>query len=170
MMTEEEIKAADWIIKNASWDVMTLPEMGGFAIDVIMNLDNTIYAAERLKNAGLLETSNRGEAVAYKLTEKAIKFKQSSESFRNYLQEEAEKEAIQKAKDERDEKAKDAQLKKLEAELAVLKDMQNEQRMFWQSGIARDKRQRWQFQWTFILAAAGFLLSIINFLKDIILP
>lgn len=90
-------------------------------------------------------------------------------NFIKYFIEKNEREAHQLKREERDEATKNLQLQKLEAEMAVLKQMQNEQRFFWQSGIDRDKRQRWQYWLTLFLAGGGFLLGVINFVKDVLL-
>ena len=106
----------------------------------------------------------------YELTDFGREVLMKHSNFIKYFKAQAGEDAKQLANEERDEKTKNAILKKLEAELLVLKDMQAEQRTFWQSGIDRDNRQRWQFCLTLTLAIGGFILGIINFVKSIVLP
>lgn len=179
-MTEDDIKMMDTIIHLCTIYGISLLELNratlGGRLDLSRELydqnklDIIIHAAEFLRIDGFIEIYKEHGQDMYKLTDKGLTYKRDGKYYSDYLKEQQEKEAKQTEKDERDEKTKDAQLQKLEAELAVLKDMQNEQRIFWKSGIDRDNRQRWQFWLTLFLAAGGFIMGIINFVKDIILP
>lgn len=86
------------------------------------------------------------------LTPKGEQFQKSGKSYADHLTE-------KKMKADRDDRHKDLQIQDLETKLNL---MNAEQLKFWH-------RQRWQFWLTLILAAAGFLLGIINFIKSIIL-
>jgi hypothetical protein len=86
------------------------------------------------------------------LTPKGEQFQKSGKSYGEYLNE-------KKVKAERDDRHKDLQIQDLETKLKV---MNAEQLKFWH-------RQRWQFWLTFMVASAAFILSIINFIKSLII-
>lgn len=162
-MTQKEIEAADILIKGATshgvlYTSLFHPDEEKEAFRPITNV-----AVKYLKEEGLLEVFQHHESsFLYRLTAKGLDLQRSGKNYSDYLEE-------QKQKAERDNLHKDLQIQKLEAEMLVLKDMQAEQRTFWQSGIDRDNRQRWQFWLTLLLAGGGFLLGIINFVKSMII-
>jgi len=171
----QQIKAADAILEMCDrngtaspFHIFGIINVNGWEIDEITSAAEFLIVAELIKSVSTrVKDENNFE---YMFTDIGEKFYRKGKRTVDYIEAEAEKESEQQRKNVRDEKTKDAQLQKLEAELLVLKDMQTEQRIFWQSGIDRDNRQRWQFWLTLLLAAGGFLLGIINFVKDISLP
>lgn len=102
-------------------------------------------AAKILQEEGLIKVFKHGVHDEYSLTGKAILLKQKKQNFTDYWT------------------GKESQ-KSLSEQVAQL------QQDFWKSGIERDKRQRWQFWLTFLIATAAFILSVINFVKSILLP
>jgi hypothetical protein len=174
-LTDAQILAADAILEMCNINGTATPfhilgksnsNRWGLEIDKICDAADFLLDAEVIK----LTSENKEGRHEYMFTITGEKEYQKGKRTIDYLNELIEHEAKQHAKEERDEKTKDAQLEKLMAELTVLKDMQKEQRMFWKSGMERDERQKWQFRWTLLLAAAGFILGIINLVRSIILP
>ncbi len=94
------------------------------------------------------------------LTPKGEQFQKSGKSYADYLDE-------KRKKAERDELHKDLQIKDLEIKLKSVEEMQERQKVFWESGIARDNRQKWQFWITWFLSGAAFLMGIFNLIKDL---
>ncbi len=86
------------------------------------------------------------------LTPKGEQFQKSGKSYADYLKE-------KQSKAERDDRHKDLQILDLETKLNL---MNAEQLKFWH-------RQRWQFWLTIMVAGAAFILSIINFIKSLII-
>jgi len=111
-----------------------------------------------LQEYGFAELSELGANKMYKLTTWGFDYFRSGKQFEERLKELEEKEAEQLRKDERDEKTKDAQLQKLEAELLVLKDMQAEQRDFWKAQKAKNIQ-------TTLIAIISALFSLVALMK-----
>ncbi len=145
-MTEDEIKTANWIIRTFS---MNAKGMGGGPKD-------TIRIAKYLVDEDLIKF-NSGMIF---LTPKGEQFQKSGKSYADYLDE-------KRKKAERDELHKDLQIKDLEIKLKSVEEMQERQKVFWESGIARDNRQKWQFWITWFLSGAAFLMGIFNLIKDL---
>lgn len=137
-----------------------------------LEIDKICEAADFLLDAGVIKLTSENKEGGYEYMFTTIGEKEYQKGKRtiDYLNELIEREAKQTAKEERDEKTKDAQLEKLLAELTVLKDMQQEQRIFWKSGIERDKRQKWQFWLTILFVFGTFVLGILNLWKALLLP
>lgn len=173
-LTDAQIMAADAILEMCNINGSASPfRVLGRNNDNSwgLEIDEIIDAADFLIKVGIIKpisTNVKDGHIEYMFTSIGEKEYIKGKRTVQYLQEEADKEAKQLAIEERDEKTKDAQLQKLEAELAVLKDMQNEQRKFWQSGIERDKRQRWQYWLTTLVAGAAFIIAVLSLLADIL--
>lgn len=104
--------------------------------------------AKYLVDEGLI-TFNSGMIA---LTPKGEQFQKSGKSYGDYLEE-------KKMKAERDDRHKELQIQDLETKLNL---MNAEQLKFWH-------RQRWQFWLTIMVAGAAFILSIINFVKSLVI-
>ncbi len=104
------------------------------------------------------------------LAENGKRLKHANKTISDFWKEITEKETRQHEKEIREEYKSELQIQDLKFRMETIEEMQKQQKVFWESGIRRDNRQRWQFWLTLILAAGGFLLGIINFVKDIILP
>ena len=154
-MTEDEIKAADLIFKFGSKHNAVREE----SAKIGLSYDNVIRALKFLEESGFLKIA--GGTIQF--TGQGIEFQRSKKSYRDYLME-------KKNKLDRDDRHKNLQIQDLEIKLKSVEEMQERQKVFWESGIAAQKRQRWQFWLMFFFAAAGFILGIINFIKSIILP
>ncbi len=166
-MTDNEIKAADWAISIATIHGRStegLNRAPGVDREVLKELKRIAAYVER---DGLIEVNKVGGYDNYKLTPDGDEFKRSGKKYADFLAMKEQKELRQIEKEKRDDQHKDLQIEKLLIELKVIKDMQNEQRVFWQSGIERDKRQKWQFWITWFLSGAAFLMSIFNLIKDL---
>lgn len=136
-----------------------------------LEIDKICESADFLLDAGVIKltSDNNRDGYEYMFTTIGEKQYQKGKRTIDYLNDLIEHEAKQHAKEERDEKTKDAQLEKLLAELTVLKDMQQEQRIFWKSGMERDERQKWQFWLTILFVFGTFVLGILNLWKALLI-
>jgi len=172
-LTDAQILAADAILEmcNINGTVTPFHILGksnsnrwGLEIDKICDAADFLLDAEVIK----LTSDNDKDGKEYMFTNIGEKQYQKGKRTIDYLNELIEHEAKQHAKEERDEKTKDAQLEKLMAELTVLKDMQAEQRMFWKSGMERDERQKWQYWLTTMIAGAAFIIAVFSLWLNIL--
>jgi len=145
-MTEEEIKVADWIIRKFNM----------YARGSGDGPPGVRRIAEYLAAEGLI-TFKLGMIA---LTPKGEQFQKTGKSYADYLEE-------KRKKAERDDRHKDLQIQDLEIKLKSVEEMQERQKVFWESGIARDNRQKWQFWITWFLSGAAFLMGIFNLIKDL---
>lgn len=157
MITNDEIKAADVIITYAS--------MSETNADIVSNLSGgnlkaVLNAAQYLKEDGFIEILQASTWPEwYKATAKGINLQKSGRKYVDYL---AEKSAEAKKRSERDAldlKHKILQIEDLETKLEIIN---KEQLKFWH-------RQRWQFWLTIMVAGAAFILSVINFIKSLVI-
>lgn len=157
MVTDDEIKAADVIILYAS--------MSETNADIVSNLSggnrNAVSnAAQYLKEDGFIEILQSSTwPDLYKSTAIGIDFQKGGKKYADYLEEKAAKAKQKSEKDELDLRHKLLQIKELETKLEVIN---KEQLKFWY-------RQRWQFWLTIMVAGAAFILSIMNFIKSLII-
>lgn len=155
-MTEREVQAADIIIENStlfgtnSLQVLDLFEDYVNREDARTDMKN---AALYLEGDGLLKIElYHGMHMKYILTPKGQDLKSKGKNYTVYSQE-------KESRSERDDRHKDLQILDLEMKIDT---MNKEQLMFW-------NRQRWQFWLTLMVAGAAFILSVINFVKSIVL-
>ncbi len=158
-MTVEQFQAADFIIQRATLEgrvflaIYTDFKKSGGNGDVVKG------TAEYLRHSGLIEIVDKKGIITYKLTPKGIRLQTTGKGYAHFLEQESEKQRIQEEKEKRDNIHKDLQIQDLETKLTV---MNQEQLQFW-------NRQKWQFWLTLMLAGAGFVLGIINFIKSMII-
>lgn len=171
-MSNNQIKAAEAILRIGSFGgSTTFSEVFGQNINEGWDIDDITSAAEYLeanKFINMITTKNGG--YQYRLTPMGNKFREDGKSIADFIAGEKQKELKAIQKEERDDLHKKLQIEELEIKVKSLEDMQERQKTFWESGIERDKRQKWQFWLTLFLAGAAFLMSVFNFVKDIILP
>ncbi len=166
MLTENEIKAADAILNYATMDGVSKTNIWNFNKKNGITEIDIIHAAAHLDEHRFITIFKRVNEPMYKLESKGLTFARSGKSYVDHLKEETERIAKQGEKDNLDWQHKLKQIEELEIKLKTLEIMQIKQQEFWESGINRDYRQKWQFIWTFMIAAAGFLLSIFNFVRN----
>ena len=152
-MTQEEFETADVIIKksntNGVADKAILDELpsNSRAIADFVNITS------HLRDVGIIEIIDYGDyQYTYKLTSLGFEIQQSKKSYKSYLE-------GKKYKAFQDEYHKTLQIQDLETKLNT---MNIEQLKFW-------NRQRWQFGLTIIVATAAFILSVINFIKSLVI-
>lgn len=146
-MTLQEIEAADLIFKYGTIGILPRDKIARDLAEIGVDYSNVARAAKFLESEGFLI----GLPGSYKLTAKGLEFQRSEKKYSEYLEEKKSKEALES-------RHKELQIRELEEKLEV---MNKEQLKFW-------GRQRWQFWLTFIVASAAFVLSVINFLKSMI--
>ena len=119
-----------------------------------------VLVLEELSSTGLIIAyENVPGKTLFKLTKKGFELKESGKGYSNYLKQEHEKEQKRIQKEARDEQIKVYQHEDLKRKV---NEMNQAQLDFW-------RRQRQQFWLTFIIALAGFILGIINFVKLMII-
>lgn len=166
-MTQEEIAGADLLFKYSSTQHPTQWDKVNQAMrDMGYGVVHAENAAKFLLEAGYLHTFH-GEI---RLTTKGLQFQRSEKSYGDLLAEEAEKKAKQREKEEIEVQRTILQMQELEIKVKTLEDMQERQKAFWESGMERDRRSKWQFWLTLMLSGAAFILGVINYLKDMIIP
>ncbi|MEZ4942582.1 MAG: hypothetical protein R3D58_17035 [Saprospiraceae bacterium] len=170
-LSQEQRLAAEAIFDSCTTDGFTTPSrIFGKTLESGLDTDDITFAADFLKEHDLIDIRETKTQVDYLLSKKGARLKQAGKTLSDYLNEIDEQEAKQQEKERREDYKSDLQIQDLEFRMKTIEEMQERQKVFWDSGIRRDNRQRWQFWLTLILAAGGFLLGIINFVKDIILP
>lgn len=114
-----------------------------------------------LRDQGFISIySNVPEHPLYKLTPKGFGLKQSDGGYEGYLKQVEEQKQKKIEREERDEQIKVFQYEDLKRKVTQMND---EQLRFWH-------RQRWQFWLTLFLASAAFIMSILNFIRDMYIP
>jgi predicted transcriptional regulator len=166
-----QIQVADAILDACTENGTTTPSrIFGRTISLEPDIEDITIAADFLKDHGLIEIFETKTQNDYRLTKNGAKFKREGKTCSDFLKSIAETENQQIDKQRREDYKSELQIQDLEFKIKTIEDMQERQKVFWESGIERDNRQKWQFWLTLMLAAAGFILGIINFAKDIFLP
>ena len=159
-MTIEQFEAADFIVERATLEGRSfLAIYTGFK-DAGGKGEVVKGAAEYLRHSGLIEVIEKKGFITYKLTPKGVRLQTSGKGYQHFLEQEGEKQYLQEQKEKQDALHKNLQIQDLETKLTV---MNQEQLKFW-------NRQKWQFGLTLLLSGAAFVLSVINFIKTMILP
>ena len=101
-------------------------------------------------------------AISVNLLSEGNRVKKLPNRYLDFIKELNKKTTDKKLKEQRDDNIKDLQLKELNWKIDKMQNMQTE---FWQSGINRDNRQKWQFWLTIAVSALAFSLGLFNFFK-----
>jgi len=157
-MTEEEIKAADLILKYATPTGITVKRIQ-IKVGVPEVKQSSLHsAALYLKDDGLIEIDNSStvDHAKLKLTSPGLEFKASEKRYADYLVEKAEKAKKQSIKEDMDWKHKKLQVQDL---ITKLNEINPEQLDFWRSQKKRNKQAT-------AIAAIGLLFSLMALLKS----
>jgi len=169
-MTDKEVQAADIIVGRSSLLGLSASNVFDTFQQIEGKVNEMKNAAIILQHEGFIEIEiYQGKHTSYKLTPPGLDFQKTGKGYGVYLKEKDKKLKTKSEKEKRDDYHKSLQIQDLEIKLKSVEEMQERQKIFWESGIATQKRQRWQFWLMFFFAAAGFLLGIINFIKSMIL-
>jgi predicted transcriptional regulator len=169
-LTQMQIQAADAILNACTEEGTTTPSrIFGKLVTFEPDIEDITIAADFLRDQELIVIFETKTQNDYRLTPKGSKFKREGKTTTDLLTGMYEEEIKQIEKQSREDYKNELQIQDLEFRIKTVEEMQERQKVFWESGMDRDNRQKWQFWLTMILAAAGFLLGIINFAKDIFL-
>lgn len=158
-MTENEIKAADIVLKMAT--------VGGIKANAVrikckesgLTEKDMQHAVLYLKSKGFISIGNRKNIPDdfYMLEDKGLDFQKEKRSFSDYLEEEKQSQTKQLKDAERDSKIKDYQLKDLDTKVNKMNDKQMD---FWDD---QKRKNRVQIK----IAKIAITISIISLLQSL---
>ncbi|MCC7245629.1 MAG: hypothetical protein IT269_08120 [Saprospiraceae bacterium] len=159
MLNENEIKASDIILRLSNINGVSKTQIWHAGKESGITDIDIIHAAAHLEKYDFITSYKRVNEPMYKLNTKGLEFARSGKSYVEYLSELKKEEQNKRIKDELDFKLKSFQLEDLVFRLKTIEDMQERQKKFW------GKQNL-----SLLIAIGAFLLSILNFIKDILLP
>lgn len=169
-MTNLETKSADLLLEHGSPDKP-------MRIDYFLRIkpiphvtpNDLNIASLYLEKYGFAKLSELGVNKMYKLTSDGYDFARSGKSFSEFLKQENDKKSKQLEKEELDWKHKSLQIEELTFRIKNLEEMQARQITFWESGVRRDERQKWQYWLTTMVAGGAFIIAVLSLLSNILL-
>ncbi|MCB9315659.1 MAG: hypothetical protein H6569_05940 [Lewinellaceae bacterium] len=168
-MTDLEIKAADLLLQYGNPD-KSMRTTYCLKFEQIPDITPEILnrASLYLKKYEFAKLSEQGVNKMYTLTPDGYDFALTKASFSKILQQEETVKVKQLEKEELDWKHKSLQIEELTFRIKNIEEMQTRQIQFWESGIRRDERQRWQYLLTTMISGAAFIIAVLSLLASIL--